>query len=94
MAKNISHARTIIAPPGAAVKARIVAAGVRMGVLAANSGFSNGALTGYLQGRCRNIHGQIRIAKAFRKLTGQRLRGDQFWGDLWAEHDIGKEDVA
>jgi hypothetical protein len=57
-------------------------------VLAAISGFSNPTLTGYLQGRTRNIHGQIRIARAFCRLSGQRIRASEFWGELWAEADM------
>jgi hypothetical protein len=65
-----------------------------LGDLAAAAGFSNPTLTGYLQGRTRNIHGQIRIVRAFRLLTSRRIPAADFWGDLWAERDLGSEDAA
>ena len=84
----------ILAPSGAAVKARIIAAGLRLGDVARAARFSPGSLSDYLAGKRRGVLGQLRIAVAFRKLSGQKISTADFWGDLWAEADIGKEDVA
>jgi hypothetical protein len=89
-----SRQKTIIAPAGAAVKARIVSAGIRLGDLAFAAGFSGPSLSGYLTGRTCNPHGQIRIVRAFRRLTGRRISAATFWGDLWAESKSRQEDVA
>jgi len=83
--RRISCTISIVCRPGQSVKARIAAAGVKQGALASIAGIAQSTLATYLAGNRRNPHGQIRIAAAFRKLTGQRISTVDFWGDLWAE---------
>jgi len=80
-----TQAINILCSPGQSVKARIVAAGIRLGVLARAAGVAQSTLTGYLTGRRRGVAGQLAIADAFRKITRQRLDAAEFWGDLWAD---------
>ena len=75
----------IICRPGQSVKARVVGAGLPLGKLARAAGMAQSTLSCYLSGRTRNAHSQLRIAAAFRKLSGQYLTTPEFWGDLWAE---------
>jgi len=84
----------ILCRPGHSVKARVSGAGLRLGVLAAAAGIAQSTLTGYLTGQRRGIHGQLAIADAFRKITRQRLDAAEFWGDLWADSNEGKEGAA
>ena len=92
--QKILRQQTMIAPHGAAVKARIVGAGLRLGDVARAAGFSGPALSGYINGRTRNVHGQIRIVRAFHKLTGRRISAVKFWGDFWAGVDLVKEGAS
>ena len=92
--RNTSHRLTIICRPGHSVKARIVAAGIRLGILAAISGVPKSSLSDELAGRRKNIHNQIKIARAFRKLSGQRITSAEFWGDLWAEKLLDEKETA
>jgi len=78
----------MIARPGAAVKGRIVTAGIPIGVVARAAGFSACSLSEYLTGKRRNVHGQHKIAAAFRRLSGQYIPTPEFWGDLWAEAEM------
>ena len=84
----------IICRPGHSVKARIVAAGIRLGALANLAGVPKSALPDELAGRRCNIHNQIKIARAFRKLSGQRITSAEFWGDLWAEKALDEKEVG
>jgi len=84
----------MIARPGAAVKGRIVAASIPIGMVARAAGFSACSVSEYLTGKRRNVHGQHKIAAAFRRLSGQYIPTSVFWGELWAEANLGKEDVA
>jgi len=89
-----SHSRSIVRQPGKFVKAQIVAAGLPLWRLARASSMASSTLSCYLSGRTRNIHGQIAIARAFRRLSGQRIPTAEFWGDLWAEAEMRGDDAA
>ena len=71
--------------PGAAVKARIVAAGLTQAQIAHKARIAKSTLSDYIAGRIRNIHGQIDIMLAFCDLSGQSLKVSEFWGELAAE---------
>ena len=74
-----------LARSGHAVKARIVGAGLPLGKLARAAGMAQSTLSCYLSGRSRRAVGQVAIAAAFRRLTGNWITSEDFWGDLWAE---------
>lgn len=74
---------------GAAVKGRIVTAGVKLSDLAAAAGIRPNTLSNYLSGRLRRGAVQFEIWKAFRRLTGSRITLLEFWG---VPH--GKKEVA
>ena len=75
----------ILVPPGNSVKAKIIAAGLKLGQLAARARISPSTLSDYLAGRIRNVHGQFRIHRAFCNLTGGELTAREFWGKLLAK---------
>ena len=76
------HSGRIIGGLGNPVKARIVAAGINFGCLAAEAGMSAGNLSNYLAGRQTGYAGQQKIFNAFRKLSGNLVSFDNFWGAL------------
>ena len=78
-----SSAKTILPAPGAAVKGRVVAAGLALSLVAARAGFAKSTLSDYLAGRITSRHGQIRIAEAFGALTNQVISPIEFWDGLW-----------
>jgi len=79
----------IISNPGAAVKGKIVSAGVKLGDLAEAANISRPALSNYLSGRRRNWRGQIAIWIGFLDLTGSTITLEEFWGELLAERKAG-----
>ncbi len=83
---NHSHTSgaNILCPPGLAVKAKIVAAGVTCRQLAAAARRSPQTVSDCLAGRNRNIHTQIEILLAYCQLTGEQMSVRQFWGALTA----------
>ena len=83
--QTISRTISILCQPGQSVKARIAGAGIHQGKLAKLAGISQGTLSTYLAGKRRNALCQLRIARAFRKLSGQKISTVDFWADLWAE---------
>ena len=84
-ARTHSRAPEILPPPGAAVKARIIAAGLSMSIVAGRARIAKSTLSDYLSGRLRNVYTQIDVVMAFNALTGQTLSVREFWGPLTAE---------
>ena len=68
--------------PGSYVKSRIVGAGIKLGALATEARISPSTLTHYLCGETRKRDGQSKVAQAFRRLTGIRIKFSDFWGLL------------
>jgi len=69
----------------AAVKGRVVSAGLAMGDLAEAAGIGKPTLSNYIKGRLKNYETQIRIYNAFCRLAGKTptRRGERwFWGSL------------
>ena len=87
MADNEKNSRYvhILCWPHQSVKARVVAAGLRLGTLASAAGIPESTLSGYLSGRSRKAAPQMAITAAFRKLTGTWISSADFWDDLWVE---------
>jgi len=67
---------------GKTVKAQIILAGVAMGELADAAGVHQSTLSNCLAGRSRNLAMQIKLWRAFAKLSGSRATLREFWGDL------------
>ena len=67
------------------VKARILAAGVKLGDLARAAGVSQPTISVYLAGRLARPATQLAIFQAFRRLSGQPVTMVEFWGDLLAQ---------
>jgi len=86
MTDNHRHTgvQDIVCPPGRAVKARLVTAGITCRQLAAAARRSPQTVSDCLAGRNRNIHTQIEILLAYCQLTGETLSVREFWGALTA----------
>ena len=85
---NKSRIQRMIPRPGDSVKARIIAAGLSMGRVAAQAKISRPDLSRQLNGTRTNRDTQLRIWDAFRRLTGSRCTLEGFWGDLLKEQDL------
>ena len=83
--KNFRSPHKRIATAGAEVKARIVGAGLKLSDLAAAAGISPSSLSNYLAGSVSRPETRVRIWRAFRRLTGQRISLRRFWGHLMEE---------
>ena len=92
--RKTTRPTNILCGPGQSVKARVVGAGIRLGLLASAADMAQSTLTGYMNGSRRGIDGQLAIADAFRRLTRQRLDATEFWGDLWADENKRLEKTA
>ena len=85
-----NHGRErILHREGRLVKAKVIAAGISMGDLAAEAGTSNPTVSNYVGGRYRGAAMQRRIWRAYRRLSGRRVRFPDFWGDLAARRPKG-----
>jgi len=74
--------RKIVPTAGQGVKGRIIAAGLKLEVLAKASGIAPSTLSNYLAGDLRDRDTQHDVWFAFRGLTGQELSISDFWGSL------------
>jgi len=69
----------------AAVKGRIVAAGIRLGALAETAGIAQSTLSQYIAGGRKNYQTQLQIYEAFCRLSDReptRSGERRFWGPL------------
>lgn len=76
------HAKNLQAA-GAQVKAKVIAAGLKLSDLADAAGLAPSTLTNYLTGHRKSAETQVRIVRAFRRLTRTRIAYSEFWGPLW-----------
>ena len=83
MGNNLPPPDKMLADAGAQVKARVISAGLKLSALAGASGIAPSTLTHYLTGYRKNVGTQVRIVRAFRRLTNTRISYSDFWGDLW-----------
>ena len=77
------HLGGIVARPGAAVKARIVAAGIPMKDLAREAGIHKSTLSDYISGRLASPETQTDIWICFRRLAVSEIGFEEFWGRLF-----------
>lgn len=75
----------IVAGPGAAVKARIVASGLSLSQLARSAGVSPSTLSRYLSGDHSSYDTMHDIWFAYRALTGETPSMRAFWAGLYRE---------
>jgi len=73
---------TTIADAGAKVKSRIVAARVKLSVLAEAAGVSPSTVTACLRGDNRRPETRAAIWRAYKQLSGERVTFAGFWGPL------------
>ncbi len=69
----------------AAIKGQIVAAGLKLGDVAAEARIAQSTLSLYISGQRNNYHTQIAIYEAFCRLVGVKVTrsGEEvFWGEL------------
>lgn len=74
--------RQILTDAGRAVKARIIGRGVKLGELARRAGIRQTSLSQHIHGRRRNLIVQVRVWRAYCRLTGERVTLSEFWGPL------------
>ena len=83
------QSKKMLSRPGDPVKARIVGAGIQLGELAEAARISQPSLSNYLAGKRGSYRTQLRIWEAFRRLSGQRISMQRFWGELLSERIAG-----
>lgn len=75
--------------PGHAVKARIVAAGLKLGDVADAARVTRASLSNHLYGRRSSLAEQRRIWHAYQWLSGDGVSLETFWGELLSERIAG-----
>lgn len=77
--------KNIICSPQSRVKGMIVSAGVPMWRLARDAGISQSLLSQCLSGDRGALKTQVKVFRAFRRLSGYQGRLAEFWGELLSE---------
>ena len=83
--------RKNIPPPGARVKARIVAAGLPLGLLAKKAWMSQSQFSMHIHGKRRHWRKQVIIWQAYRRLSGDGISLEEFWGELLSQENEGEK---
>jgi len=81
--KSSTVSGRILARAGARVKGRIVGHNVKLSDLACAAGISRPSLTAYIQGRAVRPEIRVRIWRAYKGLSGERVPFAEFWKPLF-----------
>jgi lambda repressor-like predicted transcriptional regulator len=91
--KSISQRRQqiiSISQDANSVKARIKRNSPSMGEIASAAGISQSSLSNHLRGYRASRPTQLRIWDAYRRLTGQEISPEDFWGNLFGTKESGQ----
>ncbi len=79
---NPMHIAQILPKDGRLVKARMTAAGLKLGDVARAAKISQSSLSNYLRGLRRKRAVHLAIWDAYRRLSLDAISLEDFWGDL------------